>query len=94
MATRADWDGAWIIAHNSVRQGCISRRGNLVDRAEGSNCFALANDEQWPEKFATREAAEAALDARQEACAHTWRMISHEERECAHCGAIEFVPDI
>lgn len=30
---------------------------------------------------------------RRRACAHDWRVVSHEERRCARCGTTEFVYD-
>ena len=34
------------------------------------------------------------LKAARANCAHSWEWISHEERKCVRCGAIEFVPDM
>jgi len=31
---------------------------------------------------------------RQSHCEHSWYMLSHEERCCQFCGAVEFMPDI
>jgi hypothetical protein len=31
---------------------------------------------------------------REKNCKHNWQMITHDERECSKCGAIEVVPDL
>ena len=51
---------------------------------------------QWERERPAREAiAEAEQAAHEMACgAHSWFMLSHEERQCRRCGAIEFVPDV
>lgn len=41
----------------------------------------------FEEEFAESEKRIAACSE------HRWRMISHEERECVKCGAVEFIPD-
>ena len=46
------------------------------------------------EAKAAREAAAAAKVRWQAKCPHSWHMISHEERRCQRCGAIDFVPDL
>jgi hypothetical protein len=41
------------------------------------------------------QAAQRAREAHYATCPqHSWRWLSHEERECSHCGAVEFVADL
>lgn len=45
-----------------------------------------------------RDAEEArrdktAREERQRTCVHSWYMLSHEERMCRKCGAVDFIPD-
>lgn len=47
-----------------------------------------------PVLYASQDAAWAAILAVQRHCHHVWRAVSHEERACSHCGAIDFIPDL
>ena len=90
-----------------LHRGCplavrVSRAGNLVDATGGDGqgpvggvfCRRAAESGRWPTIYATQDEAGAAIAAREASCEHKWRPISHEERGCHKCGAVEFVPDI
>lgn len=77
----------------------ISSNGNLVVSTrgpwpDGSLCIGCKGDEpKWPIIYTTEKEAWAAQEAIEKSCEHQWQTISHEERYCSKCGALEFVMD-
>ena len=77
-----------------------SNAGNLVDAGvpgcpTGMWVFGRACErDRWPTIYDTADACWEAIHAAAARCAHDWRIVSHEERQCRRCGSSEFIPDI
>ncbi len=79
----------YMIYRGTVREARLSSNGNLVDAKNGA---LLRHGDRTT--YATEEAAEKALGEMIGNCRHSWRVLSHEERRCTRCGAVEFSPDM
>jgi len=84
-------DVRWVIRKNEPHPVRLER-GNLVS-TRGWGIIRHATD-NWPRLYESEDAAKAAQERRRQKCSHTWRWLSHEERQCSLCGEIESVPDI
>jgi hypothetical protein len=92
-AATAEDHAGWAIIAGTIYAVRVSRSGALVNAQEPADGL-VPHYAGVPEMHETREGAEAALAAIYEACHHRWSMLSHEERQCQRCGAVDCIPDL
>lgn len=72
---------------NAQARGIASARGISVTQAKR---LLTIGEEAWEKEQSARRDSRSARPCP----GHRWRWLSHEEQECAVCGAIRFVPDL
>ena len=102
--TRPDADGYVVVEIDDAYEVLpvrVSANGNMVDcgghgRWPGGSFVVgrAASREGWPTLHPTALSALYALNRLHDACEHDYRILSHEEDQCAKCGDCQFVPDL